>query len=601
MHRPDLDRQGLALTATLVGVVGVAAVTGGAFAPGARAVLTALLAVGLGAAALRQWTPRPEDVGFMALVGWGAVAAAVRGLEPLAAKEVLTAWVVAWALWAAVRDVDDRTRGDGLVVLGATAGLLCLGLVAEFVGLRSPRVGGMLENPNVAAALVLPTAAALACARDGRTSPARLLVAGGLLVGVALTGSRAALLAALAATAVMLPRGKVRAWVTVAGAGLVLVGVGWRLSQVPDPLAWHRLEIWKAGLRLVASHPVAGVGPGGLAGAAGVVRIPHDDLFGVHQRIIGGAESTPLGLLAAVGGVGALVVIVMAWRWLRSARAAGLVASPRTRGAVAAMLTFALFHDLTAVEVNLWWWALLLGLLGGAPGPASRPVLRSARPVIAAVLVWVVLWGLTQPAHARWLWSTRGPSTGLAEQLLVAEPWLSRPAEWSAAELLGRPRWTWREAAQALAWAERAVAAEPGRARLWAVLGRVHARTIGELGWSEASALAGRQAFSRATELEPWLPWYWAEHAELERRLGRLEAALALARRAVAVEPRFVGGHLLLARLELDLGEVEAARASFRAALEIRASARHRRLTSYERGLAVPPPWQVELLSGELQ
>lgn len=601
MTRPDSDRQGITVTAALAGVVGVAAVTGGAFVPGPRAVLTALLAVALGAAALRPWSLRGEDVGFLAVVVWGAVVAAIHGLEPLAAKEVLAAWVVAWALWAAAQGAGGRARELGLVVLGATAGLLCLGLVAEFVGLRLPRVGGLLENPNVAAALVLPTAAAVALARDGRASWVRLAFAAWLVAGVVLTGSRAALLAALAAAVVMFPRGRARTWATVVGGCLVVVGLGWRLSQVPDPLAWHRLEIWRAVLHVVASHPAAGVGPGGLDSAARAVRIPHDDLFGVHQRMIGSAESTPLGILVAVGVVGALLAMVAVVWWARCGRAAGLWSSPRARGAVAAMLGLALFHDLTGVEVNLWWWALLLGLLGGAPGPVSRPVLRPARLALAGALLWAVLWGLTQPAHARWLWSTRGPSTALAERLLLVEPWLSRPAEWSTAELLGRPRWSWEEAAQALAWAERAVAAEPGRARLWAALGRVHARTVGELAWSEAGVAAARQAFARATELEPWLPWYWAERAELERSLGQLQPAVSLARRAVAVEPRFVGGHLLLARLQLDLGQVDAARASLQAARDIQASARRRQLTSYERGLVVARDWQVELLTEALR
>jgi hypothetical protein len=537
----------------------------------------------------------------MAAVGWGVVVAAVRGFEPLAAKEVLTAWLVAWALWAVVRGVGQRARELGLAVLGATAALLCLGFGAEFAGYRVPRVGGLLENPNVAAALVVPTAAALALGRGGRGSWGRFALAGCLVAGAVLTGSRAALAAVLAAGVVMLPRGRPRFWAALVGVALLLVGLGWRLSMVPDPLAWHRLAIWGAVLQLTAAHPLGGVGPGGLASAARAVRIPHVDLFGVHQRIIGNAESTPLALLAATGAVGVVLLGVAAWWWFRSGRAASLWSSPPARGALAAMVGFALFHDLTELEIDLWWWGLLLGLLERPTQIGRRFSLRPARVAIGSALVWVVLWGLTQPAYARWLWSSRGPSAALAERLLLVEPWLSRPALWCAEELLGRPRWTWEEAAQALAWAERAVRAEPGQARLWAVLGRVHARTISELAWSEASVAAGRSAFARATELEPWLPWYWAEHAELERNLGRLEAAVLLARRALAVEPRFVGGYLLLARLEVDLGRVDAARANLRRALDIRASARRRQLTRYERGLVAAPPWQLELLDEALK
>lgn len=260
---PDSDRQGLVVTAVLVGLVGVAAVTGGAFVPGPRTVLTALVGVALGAAAvLRPWPLRGEDVGLMAAVGWGVVVAAVRGLEPLAAKEVLTAWLVAWAMWAVVRSVGERARELGLAVLGATAALLCLGFGAEFAGYRLPRVGGLLENPNVAAALVVPTAAALALGRGGRGSWGRSALAAWLVAGAMLTGSRAALAAVLAAGVVMLPRGRPRFWAALVGVALLLVGLGWRLSMVPDPLAWHRLAIWRAVLQLTAAHPLGGVGPG---------------------------------------------------------------------------------------------------------------------------------------------------------------------------------------------------------------------------------------------------------------------------------------------------------------------------------------------------
>ena len=97
-----------------------------------------------------------EEIALLVLVAWGAAAAAILATAPLAAKETLTVWLVALALWVGVRRCDPGMVEAGRVILVAGALFIAFGVALEFQGLGLPLAGGLLENPNVAAALELP-------------------------------------------------------------------------------------------------------------------------------------------------------------------------------------------------------------------------------------------------------------------------------------------------------------------------------------------------------------------------------------------------------------------------------------------------------------
>jgi predicted Zn-dependent protease len=182
-----------------------------------------------------------------------------------------------------------------------------------------------------------------------------------------------------------------------------------------------------------------------------------------------------------------------------------------------------------------------------------------------------------------------------------AEPWLSEPAEWWALDLLGREAWSWENAAEAMYWSGRAVSIHPGSARLWSLSGRVNGRVAQELGAWEDVVEGAREGFRRACELEPRLPWYRLQWAQFERAMGEPDRAIELALRALADEPNFVRGWLLLARLQLDLGRREQAAESFEHARASARLARGRLLKGYEQDLLIAPPFQVRELSRELR
>jgi cytochrome c-type biogenesis protein CcmH/NrfG len=574
-------------------VICLTAVIGGFFFPLPRTGIGVVLVVLVGAGILVMRRPRVEEWMLLPPLLWGVISAVLVGSSPLRAKEVLSAWLVTWLLWLTVRRLEESTRQAVQLSLIAAGAILSIGVMAECLGRGATKVGGLLESSNVAAALLVPTMV-VAVARLRSWRPVWLLAfcLGLLGLGLVLTGSRAGLLAAVLAVVVMLPNRRQQLLASGFG-GLALVALlVWRYTTHTEPLAWHRLSIWKALLQLSADHPVLGVSPGALPAWAGQVRISYPESLMHHPYLITHAESTPIGALVQIGSVGALLLAIGLVFWIRWLWSESQLSAPQLGGALVAMAVFATFHDLLEIEIVLWWWALLIGSMETIPGSTvvSRPTW--ARAITALGLCGLLLWGLVQPAYAALRWVSAGSSEELAEQVMRIEPWLAEPAQWVSLEYLSRDSWTWSDAAAAIVWSQRAVAAQPDNAASLNRMAQIHSRVVNELGYSpQLLSVAGR-AFERACELEPHLPWYWLGWAQLERAQGQLEHARALAQRAVSEEPSCVRGWLLLARLELDLGRIARARQALTRADEAGQHAQGVPLTRYERDLLAAPAWQ---------
>lgn len=586
----------------------IAAILGGAFFPGQRLVIGALLAIVLVWFGCQRRQPFLEfhEWALLALVGWGGASAALAGTAPLAAKEVVTGWLVAWCLWVAARRAGPRIAAMAVAILIATAGLVATGLALEAVGRGALRVGGLLENPNIAAALLVGSLPLLSVFWKGVRRGWVIAVALLLIGGVGLTGSRAGMLAILGAGAALLPRGRARVIGLVTGAGAIAAILVWRFVSQPDILAWFRPSIWQAVLLLWTAHPLVGVGPGGLVDAAGPVRLLHDDHVGQHQFLITYAESSPLGLAVQLGLVGCVIAAVAVVLWARHSQRAGAPTSAPWWALVIGMTVMAAFHDFVTIEIVLWWWALALGLIEASGGTSSGPYRRLpehwwARTLRGLVLAFVVLWGVVQPAWARWLWRVEAKDAALVARANAAEPWFDRPLEWQVRSLLDQRVWTWQTAAEALAVANKAVRVHPGASRLWLILGQVQYRVITDFGpWPE-SVVDARAAFARAAELEPHLPWPWLEWARLERSLGNLDESVSLVRKALAAEPHAIRARLFLARVELDLGNVRLARQALEAARTSSALRTRAGLKPYEQELLSAPAWQFREIDEALQ
>ena len=585
-------------------VVVLAAILGGAFYPGQRIVVGVLLVCSLGVGVVVSWGRiRPEEGLALAFIACAVVSAIGASAAPLAAREAVAVWVVAGGLFFVARRLAEGSSNVTLTVVSIGGVVVALGVACEALGFGGIRVGGLLENPNIAASLLvvtIPTLGAIEGGQRWRTAAAAVVV-----LGLLLTGSRAGLLALLVSAAYFLPRGRLRVVGLVAGGLGIGAIVAWRFINQPDILAWFRPAIWAAVLRLWMDHPLLGVGPGGLVDAAGVERLLHADHVGQRQFLISYAESSPLALLVQTGIIGFVVAAAALFVWWRRTCSGRRLPRPFAT-ALAAMAVMAAFHDFLTIDVVLWWWALSIGLMeaGIHPRPASeRLPIRAAkgRAVAGLVLAFIVLWGVVQPAWARWLWRSGAPDELLVARSMRAEPWLAVPLEWRVRKLVSLESWGWETAAEAISHGQRAVRIHPGAARLWSLLGMVQARVVTDLGPWPDSVDGAREAFARAVELEPYQPWAWLEWARLERNLGNTSEAVDLVRKALEAEPNTVRARLFLARLELDRGHLDAAREAYSQAV---ASARLRArigLSAYERELLSAPAWQYREIGQALR
>ncbi|MFC2144249.1 tetratricopeptide repeat protein [Acidobacteriota bacterium] len=585
-------------------VVALAAIFGGAFYPGPRVVIGVLLAGALGWAmtAMRGQLLSEEWVA-LGFVAWGVVSAVVAAATPLGAREAVTVWMVACGLWLVARRAREWNSLASLAILTATAVILALGVMLESAGLRGLRVGGLLENPNVTASLLVVSLPAVFAIESGRRW--RFAAAAVVTLALVLTGSRAGLLALLAVVAVVLPKGKPKLIGLLTGSAGVLAVLVWRFVNQPDILAWFRPAIWSAVLRLWVSHPLCGVGPGGLADAAGVERLLHADHVGQRQFLIAYAESSPLAVLVQTGLVGFFIICVALFIWWRRAREDQRMSRTMT-ATLAAMAVISAFHDVLTVDVVLWWWALSIGLMEvlAVPPPPRNSLSTSStsrRAVVGLAFSFIVLWGMVQPAWARWIWRSGETDQAVAARTMRVEPWFDAPLEWQTRELLKQGEWGWDTVAEAVAVSGRAVRVHPGAARLWSIRGMVHARVVADFGSWPDSVEGAREAFARAIALEPHQPWSLLEWARLERNLRNTDDAVDLVRRALDEEPHAVQARLFLARLELDRGEVEAAREAYEAAVESARLGTRLDLNAYERELLSAPTWQFRELAGALR
>ncbi|HHQ48551.1 MAG TPA: hypothetical protein ENK19_06665 [Acidobacteria bacterium] len=486
-----------------------------------------------------------------------------------------------------------------MAVLGAAAILVGAGIVWVGATQGFPLSGGVFENPNLAAAVLIAILPLLAISR----SPIiRFGAVPALGIAAAMTGSRAGLMALVVIT-VLLLRGRAR-W--LAG-GLAALGgtilVWWRFTRHPDALAWLRVQIWGAALRLYAQHPVTGVSPGGISDTSGTVRLTTPIGCSLHARHMAGAESSLLGVLVNTGAVGATLGLLIAV--LMVAAALKISGEARRRAAIATLagcLVMASFHDFLQEPGVLLWWAAVVGLLLALrDGPPASFSWSSRDAIRAAVAAGLMAWMTIQPALARHLASSDSSLEAAALHMLRLEPWDDSAARAIVRQALDKnARWTWDDAGRALYWTRHVTQVHPGGPASWILAARVNARIVNDLG-AYASAIAGaREGFRNACALEPHLPWFWYEWATLERRLGHLESARRLAARALVEEPNFVPGWLLLTRIDLDLGQVKLAQEDFQRAHGARKCFQGRKLEPYEQQLLRAPAWQWRQLEATL-
>lgn len=504
----------------LTPVVGAAGVT---LEPTAAALVGALTGGMAARAAVRGVRRDPALLLLAGLLGWAALLMALRPVDLAPAAWTVAGGVV--ALVGAAAAQRPRAQAGALLGVVAAGGATAVFLVVERLA-RGVRPGGPLEHPGLSAALALLALALL----PALAAPPLARAVGGavLLAGIVASGSRAAMLGAVAVALVWgwsRADRQVRAG-ALALAVISLTGLAARLLTDADPLRWERVRIWQVALRTALVEAPWGAGPAGFADAALPHNFPREGELARFYREPSLAESDLLQLAGSLGLPGVALAAALAVLLLRRSTAAG-------RGVLAVLaVTSAVTTQLPVPAVAI---AAALAVAGTLRRPRATalwrcaPAQAGAGGVCLAVVVGLALsWprpGITADAETLAAEARRLAGSDPARATVVASEAVRRRSRWGEGHRL---------------------------------LGSLHlARGLER----REAALVERaaEAFAAARELNPRDAFAAYGEAECTAILGHRGQARQLARLAVREEPHFARAWLLLAALELGEGRLQPA------------------------------------------
>jgi O-antigen ligase len=259
-------------------------------------------------------------------------------------------WMAAVAVFAIIATMDLDARQLRLLVAAYVAGAVISVLIGLVGGIgpetglsaiteQEGRLQGATGDPNYLAATIVPALAMTAgLASTTRAGARRVALVGAMVllaIGLAATGSRGGLLAAVVAMLVALPVVRHgRAYVVVLIALVLGVGTLW-FASTPD--AWKHVtttadaghgrgSLWRVAGRITADHPAVGVGldqfqvhapryvrsAGKLDYVANIAERPHV-VHNVYLELL--VETGPVGLLLLLGvAAGSLTACLRAAR-----------------------------------------------------------------------------------------------------------------------------------------------------------------------------------------------------------------------------------------------------------------------------------------------
>ena len=450
----------LLLLAAAVLLRGIPADTSAAL-PRALALSTAAMATGAIAATLAAVAPAELLPAVRELASSLFSAGSDHAAGPLRAALVHACGLLGFVLFRRVA----AARGAGTPLAALVGGLALVGAFAVIEaatglklwspshyeaisgGLRVPATLPDYNATGAAMALGLFPALALAYAERGARRLAWSLAAGLLLAGLLLSGSRTAWLAALLAGGATLfgalharrkeARGGSRRLLLGAGlaAGLAVAAVAaWpgdvgallrqRAATLLEPeealkaVRAGRLGFWTAGARMVAEHPVSGVGPARVPARFDEFRDPTfpiraENLHNYFLQAVA-ENGVPGGLLVLLPFV---PLALLLGRSLASGAASASPAAALAPGLLAFAATGVASHPWLLPELQLLFWGAAALLPGAATGPTPGARFRRAGLLaLAALAAWGGFVLLSRSGEERGRWSAGEWSAEAAEK-----------------------------------------------------------------------------------------------------------------------------------------------------------------------------------------
>jgi len=535
-----------------------------------------------------------DEIWALIALGWAGIAAVAASGDRAQSREFLGIWFMSWIIWVTVRRGGYSGKKILAALLLGGSLLVAGGIFVLSVVSASMHTGGVLENPNFSAALILPVIPFLFLLFRSRFRPVILSLV--LFLAIILSGSRAGMLGIIALLLLLLPHGKLRRIVFFGLSPLIFLGFAWRLLFHYEYLAWFRGKIWLAVLSFIGDHPFFGSGAGALGDVMGPYRIPHPAEPAIWGHIIGAAENLPLGIAAHLGIPGLVLLSVAATIFFLKNRH---LSRPRI-AILVAFAAFGLFHDFMEEPAILWWWAAVAGLLDEGSqleerGAQGFPFRALATAALAGFFILPGMW-----AHIVWRYNS--PASEKIRASLNAEADFAPALDQGVVMVISREKLDWDSALKAMWWSRRECRNRPGIASVWDRSASLQFKMASNLGAFPELINGARRDFRRAQVLEPHLPWYPYHRALLERSAGRLDAAEGALEEALENEAHFTRGLLLRARIRLDLGDFPGARRDLNAAEESRTLLRSgRAFLSYHQNVLEAPEWQFHQLEDLLR
>jgi O-antigen ligase len=389
------------------------------------------------------------------LLAWQALRPAPLSAAGLKAPLLFFGWLLAAALFApdpgAALGYFSRTALLGLFFFGALsykdgargwlAALYAVGAAAAAVFLFQRLTGGVITgligaNPNYSAvfcAAALPAALlALSAPGAGRQRALYAPLALLLIAGLAASGSRGAVLAALLSAGAGLAWLRRWSWLAVllaavTAAALLIPGGPAEFLKLGDARAYERPRLWGAALRAALASPLLGWGPGQFGETFEIFKFPYADGVSYFGHSTLHAHSEPLNL-AAEGGLPAALLFL-------AAAAAGLARGwkknlPLALAALAALLQGGTDMIFYSGAVGLLYWGSL-GFCAAGDAPAGDG--STARALAALFLTGLLAApGADAPGARSFLASAeleagaggnRALAVALARRGAAARPW----------------------------------------------------------------------------------------------------------------------------------------------------------------------------------
>jgi tetratricopeptide (TPR) repeat protein len=325
-------------------------------------------------------------------------------------EESLSRWqdfacaAVVFGLAAELLETDAARAAFCAAMAVAVAGECAVCLVQrahESAGILGRQTVGTLANSNATAAFLVPWPPIfLYYLRGARSRRAAALWTAALaadLIALLLTGSSWAFVCLLAALpwrdgprALSASSRRRALWAAAAAVAILALKPLLPSADQAGGSYASRLAWWAAGLRMLASRPLLGVGVGNFPSAYLAYRVEWGKIQ--HSRV---AHSILFGGLGETGLAGAAAAAFLARSWLRAVRGERARARWPFALAVALLLAYSLADVALELPANLFLLAAFAGACVG-PGPVRRPsrtfLLGAAAAALCAVPFIVAPW-----------------------------------------------------------------------------------------------------------------------------------------------------------------------------------------------------------------